>query len=412
MWKLRTCKAICDTNIKPKSATKKLKSTNSWSKDREETWESQGESQLKNILILLTCRRIGKLQKRLPLSYFSSCSVSFQWLFWKDAQARHYPTALKSYKSHRPRPKHQALAPSSPMLFLNKSIFVNVLLTFNASARACGQKRWQTMWKLRTCKAICDTCPTPLKSPKSGTNGAYCVPLQNKRSQGLCHGCKRYPRQCVVSKAWHVQMEDAFLVRWRGGKNNTCRNMQQVHCLYKTNCEKTCVYPQLQRLKNTFGGTSFTSTKVKKVLYKKLYSTTHRRFAKLPKPMTLQISKKSAGSTTVQHPFRGLEPQTPRPKHQALAPSSPIWFLRKSIFVNVLLTFNASARACGQKRWQTMWNLRTYKAICHNIAMSTTTHWSLAHEVKIKRWKKHCSISISVKISVNILCIYLLGIFL
>ena len=53
MWNLRTCKAICDTNIKPKSATKKLKSTNSWSKDREETWESQGESQLKNILIYI-----------------------------------------------------------------------------------------------------------------------------------------------------------------------------------------------------------------------------------------------------------------------------------------------------------------------------------------------------------------------
>ena len=77
----------------------------------------------------------------------------------------------------------------------------------------------------------------------------------------------------------------------------------------------------------------------------------------------------------------------PRAKNQALAPSVPISFQSKSMFVNVLLTFNASAMACGQQGWQTMWNLRTYKAICHNIAMSTTTHWSLDHEVKIKRLK-------------------------
>ena len=69
---------------------------------------------------------------------------------------------------------------------------------------------------------------------------------------------------------------------------------------------------------------------------KKVYSTTNRRFA------------------TVQHPFRGLEPQTPRPKHQALAPSLPMLLSDKLMFVNVLLTFNASARTCGQKLWQTM----------------------------------------------------------
>ena len=39
----------------------------------------------------------------------------------------------------------------------------------------------------------------------------------------------------------------------------------------------------------------------------------------------------------------------PRAKHQALAPSLPISFPRKSMLVTVLLTFNASARACGQK---------------------------------------------------------------
>ena len=81
--------------------------------------------------------------------------------------------------------------------------------------------------------------------------------------------------------------------------------------------------------------------------------------------------------------------------------------LYKSILVRVLLTFNASARACGQKRCQSMWNLRTYKAICDNIQPSG--HWSLDHEVKIRRLKKHCSIF--VKSCVNIVCIYLVGFF-
>ena len=60
----------------------------------------------------------------------------------------------------------------------------------------------------------------------------------------------------------------------------------------------------------------------------------------------------------------------PQSKHQALAPSLPILLSDNWMFATVLLTFNASARACGQKRCQTMWNLRTYKAIYHNIAMS------------------------------------------
>ena len=46
------------------------------------------------------------------------------------------------------------------------------------------------------------------------------------------------------------------------------------------------------------------------------------------------------------------------PRAQALAPSLPIWFSLKSIFITVLLTFNASASASGQ--WQAMSNLRTY----------------------------------------------------
>ena len=160
MWKLRTCRAICDTNIKPKSATKKLKSTNSWSKDREGTWESQGESQLKNILILLTCRRIGKCRNAFPCHTSILLPSNSQDSFGKIRIPHNCLTPLKPHKSQTPlvhhftpssftisrpgatdpRAKHQALIPWMPILLSSKSMFVRVLLTFNASARACGQK--------------------------------------------------------------------------------------------------------------------------------------------------------------------------------------------------------------------------------------------------------------------------------
>ena len=77
----------------------------------------------------------------------------------------------------------------------------------------------------------------------------------------------------------------------------------------------------------------------------------------------------------------------PRAKHQASAPSLPMSLPHKSMAVTVLLTFNASARACGQKRWQTMWNLRTYEAICNtNIQPCPPPKiWSQDHESK-SRW--------------------------
>ena len=53
--------------------------------------------------------------------------------------------------------------------------------------------------------------------------------------------------------------------------------------------------------------------------------------------------------------------------NQASAPSLPIRFHDKSMFFTVLLTFNASTRACEKKRCQTMSNPRTYNAICANI---------------------------------------------
>ena len=61
------------------------------------------------------------------------------------------------------RAKHQAFAPSGPMQFHDKLMFI--LLTFNASARAWGRQRWQTISCLRIYDAICDNniqpCPPP-----------------------------------------------------------------------------------------------------------------------------------------------------------------------------------------------------------------------------------------------------------
>ena len=56
----------------------------------------------------------------------------------------------------------------------------------------------------------------------------------------------------------------------------------------------------------------------------------------------------------------------PRAKHQASAPSLPIWLFVKLMLVTVLLTVNALARACGQKGCQTklcqMWELTRQSA--------------------------------------------------
>ena len=75
--------------------------------------------------------------------------------FLKDPQAQHPPFSLPSLDHHpysislylgpeAPLAEHQAFAPSLPMPFSFKFMLVRVLLTFNASARACGQSdRWQ-----------------------------------------------------------------------------------------------------------------------------------------------------------------------------------------------------------------------------------------------------------------------------
>ena len=104
-----------------------------------------------------------------PPSHFSYLFILFPFhfndFFGKMHRPGTCPTALKSHKSRTPlvhhlvpfyftvsrpgatdpRAKHQALAPFMPISLNDKLMCVIVLLTFNASARACGQKRWQTM---------------------------------------------------------------------------------------------------------------------------------------------------------------------------------------------------------------------------------------------------------------------------
>ena len=112
-------------------------------------------------------------------------------------------------------------------------------------------------------------CPTPLKSPKSRTNSAYCVHFQNKRFRGLCHGCKRCPRPCVFSKAWHVQTEDTFLARLYRKRSKLAATCRKCNVCTRQNLrEKT--YKRLPSFTpsytgwKTFGGTSLRQPKSKK----------------------------------------------------------------------------------------------------------------------------------------------------
>ena len=160
-------------------------------------------------------------------------------------------------------------------------MLVTLLLTFNASARACGQKRWQTMWNLRTYKAICHTNIKPKYPPPK-----------------MCQNTLPRPTFHLVS----IPISMTLLERRTGPTPETC-------------------HPALKSHKS---GTPLVHHLI---------------------PFYFTVSRPLATD--------------PRAKHQALAPSSPMRFRDKSTFVTVLLTCNASARACGQKRWQTMSNLRT-----------------------------------------------------
>ena len=79
-----------------------------------------------------------------------------------------------------------------------------------------------------------------------------------------------------------------------------------------------------------------------------------------PVPLFMTLLERCTGPTPVQqHLVHHLIPcyftvsrpgaTDPRAKQQALAPSLPMRLNRKLMFVTVWLTFNASARACGQK---------------------------------------------------------------
>ena len=161
------------------------------------------------------------------------------------------------------------------------------------------------MWNRRTYKAICDTCPTPLKSPKSGTNGAHCVPLQNKRSQGLCHGCKRYPRQCVVSKAWRANGRCISCTLTWGKKQHLPQ--YAASALFVQNLLKKVHLPSAIWAEKRFGGTSLRTTNLPKS-------------AKANDPPVFQeIRRLHNCSTPIPRPGA----TDPRAKHQASAPSVP-----------------------------------------------------------------------------------------
>ena len=163
---LRTYKGICDTNIKPCPPPK------IWSQHHElkPRWIS-AKTRYCLWLCVGFCLWLYKSQNTLPCPTFiwlPSMSESLG----KIPVAQHLSTCPKPRLSHKsrtplvhhfipyfstipkpgatnPRPKHQALAPSLPTALLYKSILVRALFTFNASARACGQKRWPTMSNLR-----------------------------------------------------------------------------------------------------------------------------------------------------------------------------------------------------------------------------------------------------------------------
>ena len=174
-WELTRRSATLLGNIKPCPPGK------IWSQDHESKsrWLS-AKTRYFLILVLEIFSTVAlQMSEHPPPSHFHLVSIPFQWhdSFGNMHRPDTCPTALKSHKSRTPlvhhfipfyfivsrpgatdpRAKHQASAPSFSISFSLKSMFVIVLLTFNASARACGQKRWQTMWNLRTYKAICDT---------------------------------------------------------------------------------------------------------------------------------------------------------------------------------------------------------------------------------------------------------------
>ena len=176
---------------------------------------------------------------------------------------------------------------------------VTVLLTFNASARACGQKRWKTMWNLRTHEAICDTnikpCPPPNIEAKI-----------TSRSQG-----EFWPKQDV---AWYL------------------------YCIFSLALQVSEHPPP-------------SHFHLVSIPFQRLFWKDGQARHLNARPTALKSHK--SGTLLVHHfiPFYFTISRPgatdPLAKHQAFAPSLPIWLTDKSIVVTVLLTFNAFARACG-----------------------------------------------------------------
>ena len=111
----------------------------------------------------------------------------------------------------------------------------------------------------------------------------------------------------------------------------------------------------------------------------------------------------STDPAPVQHkkPPRSWTPTfVPIAKHQASAPSMPIPIPDKVMCVTVLLTFNASARTCGQTRRKAMANLRSYNAIYEGMQpfplfsdhVMSTASWGNPNNIKFEcnmHWKSN-----------------------
>ena len=87
-WKiLRTYKAICDTNIKIHKAMFTIKNLKPRSRVKVKVNFRQNKILFGDLYFNFSLA--VKCQKTLPRPTFHLASIPFQWLFWKDAQARH-----------------------------------------------------------------------------------------------------------------------------------------------------------------------------------------------------------------------------------------------------------------------------------------------------------------------------------
>ena len=106
-------------------------------------------------------------------------------------------------------------------------------------------------------------------------------------------------------------------------------------------------------------------------------------------PLKSHKSRTTLVHHLIQSYFPVSRPGTadPQATHQASASSLPIWLPSKPMSLTLLLTFNALARACGQKRWQTKWCETwelTRRSATLTIAMSNSKNLKPRSRVKVQ----------------------------